>query len=305
MSTSSITTDDGQSARLQNIIDAAALGTWEWNVQTGEVAFNPCWAEMLGYTLTELSPLSVDTWVSLVHPDDLARTNIALARHIRDETQLYQCDCRMRHKNGEWIWITTRGRVTSRMEDGTPRIVCGTHQDITQIKRVVSALQDSEHSYELVALGTPSALYDWDIPSDTITWRGKSYEVLGTAGNLDLPMRSVEFQNWVHPDDWARYRRTLRRYFKRDTQLLRDDLRLIRPDGTVIWVEYHGAALWEKGRARRMFGSFTDVSTYKRNEMLIKETARTLADILHRLGQDLAQDRRALQALALTLKPPF
>ncbi len=291
--------------RLEGILNASDLATWEWNVQTGEVIFNAQWAAMLGYTLCELSPLSVDTWVSLVHPDDLARANRSLARHFAGENDAYQCDCRLRHKNGEWLWINTRGRVVSRTPEGNPALVYGTHQDITQTKRMMQSLQDSENSYELVALATPSALYDWDIATDAITWRGKSYEVLGAPGNLDLPTRSVEFQNWVHPEDWARYRRTLSRYFRRETQVLRDDLRLLRPDGTLIWVEYHGAALWEDNRARRMFGSFTDISRAKRDNLLVKRATSDVADALPLIDMQPDRAKAILKALAQGLKPPF
>ena len=244
--------------RQLDIINAADLGTWEWNVQTGAVIFNRRWAEMAGYALEDLSPLSVDTWVNLIHPDDLKRTNTLLELHFRGLSPVYECECRLRHKKGGWVWILTRGKIISRTTTGAPLLMCGIHLDITSQKRVFDALQDSEHTYELIALGTPSALYDWRITSDDIVWRGRSYEVMGVDGNEELPLHSSEFQAWVHPDDHAQYRNTIRLYFKRETPDLKGTLRLIRRDAGVMWVEYHGAAMWDRsGRATRMFGSFT------------------------------------------------
>jgi PAS domain-containing protein len=63
--------------RLASTIEGTRAGTWEWNVQTGETAFNSLWAETLGYTLEELAPVSIDTWGSLTHPEDLERSNAA------------------------------------------------------------------------------------------------------------------------------------------------------------------------------------------------------------------------------------
>lgn len=270
--------------RQIEIINAAGLGTWEWNVQTGAVIFNRRWAEMAGYSLEELSPLSVDTWVSMVHPEDLARTNTLLDLHFRGLSPVYECECRMRHKNGEWIWILTRGKVLSRTTTGAPLLVCGIHLDITSQKRVIEALQTSEHTYELIALGTPSAMYDWHIASDLVIWRGRAFEVMGVDGNEELPLRSGEFQDWVYPDDRARYRRTLRRYFKRETSVLKDILRLRRRDGRLMWVEYHGAAMWDgKGRAQRMFGSFTNIAS------TTIDAANSLATSIDKVRQSLSQ----------------
>ena len=51
--------------RLASIIEGTHSGTWEWNVQTGETVFNSIWAEIVGYTLDELSPISIQTWQTL------------------------------------------------------------------------------------------------------------------------------------------------------------------------------------------------------------------------------------------------
>jgi PAS domain-containing protein len=56
--------------RLENIVEATHIGTWEWNIQTGDLVLNRQWVGMLGYTLAELAPISVLTWRRLIHPDD-------------------------------------------------------------------------------------------------------------------------------------------------------------------------------------------------------------------------------------------
>ena len=50
---------------LADVIWGTHVGTWEWNVQTGDVLFNERWAEMAGYRLDELSPVNIDTWLKL------------------------------------------------------------------------------------------------------------------------------------------------------------------------------------------------------------------------------------------------
>jgi PAS domain S-box-containing protein len=121
--------------RLESIITGTGVGTWEWNVQTGETQFNDRWAEIIGYTLEELAPVSILTWERLVHPEDMKISAELLAQHFTGDLPYYQCECRMKHKSGQWIWIADRGRVLTRAGDGKPLMMFGTHTDITERKQ--------------------------------------------------------------------------------------------------------------------------------------------------------------------------
>jgi PAS domain S-box-containing protein len=121
--------------RLAGIIRGTNAGTWEWNVQTGETIFNERWAEIIGYTLDEISPVSIETWMKFTHPDDLKTSDELLQKHFSGELDYYECEARMRHKSGEWVWVLDRGRVTTWTDDGKPLMMMGTHQDITERKR--------------------------------------------------------------------------------------------------------------------------------------------------------------------------
>jgi len=122
--------------RLANIIEGTNVGTWEWNVQTGETRFNERWANIIGHTLDELMPISVQTWLDHSHPDDLAHSQSLLDRHFSGELDHYSCEVRLRHKNGDWVWVLSRGRVFTRTPEGLPEWMYGTHQDITATKRI-------------------------------------------------------------------------------------------------------------------------------------------------------------------------
>ncbi|GAA3513271.1 hypothetical protein GCM10022393_28830 [Aquimarina addita] len=123
--------------RYQHIIDGANLGTWEWNVRTGETIFNERWANIIGYSLLELNPVSFETWVNSAHPLDLVKSNKLLEDHFKGVTDYYECESRMRHKNGEWIWVLNKGKVVSWDADGTPEWVIGSHQEITKSKKAL------------------------------------------------------------------------------------------------------------------------------------------------------------------------
>lgn len=140
-------TDD----RLHDILTGTNVGTWEWNVQTGETIFNERWAGIVGYTLEDLSPVSIDTWMSLVHPDDLKDSEKLLERHFAGETHFYNCECRMKHKDGQWVWVHDRGKVTKWTDDEKPLWIYGTHQEITARKLAESEMLRAVVLQRLVA----------------------------------------------------------------------------------------------------------------------------------------------------------
>jgi PAS domain S-box-containing protein len=129
--------------RLASIIEGTHIGTWEWNVQTGAVVFNERWAEIVGYTLAELAPISIKTWARLAHPEDMKQSAALLERHFAGELPDYDWECRMQHKAGHWVWVHDRGRVITCTYAGQPLMMFGTHTDITERKRAEAALQAS------------------------------------------------------------------------------------------------------------------------------------------------------------------
>ncbi len=122
--------------RLANVIEGPRLGTWEWNVRTGETTFNEYWATICGYQLAELAPVNIQTWRRLAHPDDLDISDILMDYHLRGYVDRYDCEVRMRHKDGYWVWVLDQGRIVARDAHGQPMIVAGTHVDITMRKRI-------------------------------------------------------------------------------------------------------------------------------------------------------------------------
>ena len=124
-----------QRDKLNWIIEGTNLGTWEFNIQTGETIYNEKWAEMLGYTLEELEPSTIETWNSLIHPDDAKKSDELFQRHINGEVDIYSCEKRLKHKDGHWVWVLGRGKITSWTDDGKPLKVFGINVDISEQKR--------------------------------------------------------------------------------------------------------------------------------------------------------------------------
>ena len=132
-------------SRLSAILEGTRVGTWEWNVQSGETVFNEEWARIVGYKLQELEPISIVTWAKLTHPEDLQKSEQLLKQHLAGELPFYECEARMRHKDGHWIWVLDRGKVGKWDRDGKPLIMYGTHQDISRSRQELDTYHHRAH----------------------------------------------------------------------------------------------------------------------------------------------------------------
>ena len=131
--------------RLDLALKGTKAGIWDWNIQSGETIFNERWAEIVGYTLDELKPINIQTWIDLTHPNDYKRAEELLNKHFAGETEFYECQLRMKHKKGHWVWVEDRGCVVESSKDGkTPIRMTGTHIDITDRKNAEDAIIQSK-----------------------------------------------------------------------------------------------------------------------------------------------------------------
>jgi len=129
--------------RFELALRGADLGTWDWNIQTGEVIFNSRWAEMRGFRLEEIKP-HVDSWRAGVHPDDWPHVQKAVTDHFQGLLPEYETEFRALTKSGNWIWVLDRGKVFSRDEKGQCLRMVGTELDITERRRLEEELRISE-----------------------------------------------------------------------------------------------------------------------------------------------------------------
>ncbi len=128
--------------RLNNIIEGTNAGTWELNVKTKELRVDKKCAEMLGYSLEELNPEKLALWKILIHPEDSELTTKTIKKHLSGETEYYEHEYRLKHKNGDYIWILSRGKVLSWDKMQNPLFMFGTNMDITKRKVVEEKIKE-------------------------------------------------------------------------------------------------------------------------------------------------------------------
>jgi len=194
-----------QNQRISMILEGTNTGTWEWTVSTGELIVNERWAQIIGYTLAELAPVSLQTWIHVVNPEDLKSSNLLLKQHFSGTLPYFECEVRMRHKQGHWVWVLVRGKVARRDKDGHPLLMAGTHQDINQRKQIEETLQMLLDEHELLLKHIPVGVFRYRMAhtgDDRFDYVSDHFcQQLGMerADVMSDPQRAIQM---LHPSDW-------------------------------------------------------------------------------------------------------
>lgn len=122
-----------EAEKLLNLtIKSANLGTWSWDAKTNKNDINDIWASIIGYEKKEIEKGLI--FFAFVHDEDISIVSTALEKHNKDEKNQYECEFRMRCKDGTYKWIYSNGKIVSRDENGKPSLIVGIHQDINDRK---------------------------------------------------------------------------------------------------------------------------------------------------------------------------
>jgi PAS domain S-box-containing protein len=120
-------------ARLRLALEAARLGTWEFDLRAGQGSR----AGPLAETLTNVPPsgFALEAWLEPMHPDDRAMTRRLFEQAVRGEAPRFAAEFRVRRPDGSWIWISSFGAVVERdPATGEAMRIAGVAQDCTERK---------------------------------------------------------------------------------------------------------------------------------------------------------------------------
>lgn len=212
-----------QRQRLELALKGAEIGLWDWNIQTGAVIFNERWAEMLGYRMEEIEP-HVNSWKTLVHPDDVRPVMEILNAHLEGKTTYYETEHRARTKDGSWKWILDSGKVLEWDDDGNPMRAVGIHLDITERKEKEKLIQESEEKYRLLAETTSDIIVLHDMQG-IITYANQALcDITGMHPDEVIGKPIVSFI----PEDY------LESFYQRQAKRRANDIQTYRYEAEVI-----------------------------------------------------------------------
>jgi len=132
-------------------------GLWWWDPVSKQLSVSTRLLEILGYSHNFLR--DTHGWLALVHPDDRAAYNRAVARHLKGETRFFYHEYRVKANDGTYRWIASRGE-TLRNRRGRARLMAGSVSDITVRRQSEARIRDLAFHDQLTGLQNRAALTD-------------------------------------------------------------------------------------------------------------------------------------------------
>jgi len=120
--------------RFDLAMQGANDGLWDWNITESTSYFSPRWKAMLGWEEFEIGD-SPKEWRSRIHKDDRRKVLSVMRSHLDGLTKSYESIHRIRHKNGDYLWVLDRG-CAQFDDNGKPYRMVGTQVDITEQKKL-------------------------------------------------------------------------------------------------------------------------------------------------------------------------
>ncbi len=258
--------------RSEFILDGAALGSWDWWLDTNKVHFDRRWCEMLGYSVEEV-PQHLSSWDSYVHPEDKEKAYADIKAYLEGGTPSYENIHRLRHKEGHWVWILDRGRISERTSDGKPLRFTGTHFDISFYK-----VQEQLNSQieEVANIGA----WQLDFESGKTSWSQQTYKIHGVEPQT--PTDKIMGIQFYKEHEQKRLHEWISRCSIQGKGKERFEFRDAK--GQDKWVEVSAIAVQDAhGKTIGLRGTFQDVTEAVRKENQ-QETDRSKAHQLAKLS---------------------
>lgn len=278
-------------ADLRIAVDAAGLGRWDHNPQTGERYWDKRCREIYGLPDGMIeNPL--DAFERLVHPDDLPSVMEAVRTAMDPASDnTINREYRIRRDNdGAVRWIETFGRAF--FHDGQCVRIVGVVSDVSDRKEVEADQVLREATMALALDAGNVGTWDYDVRKRLLRWSERGYDMFGMTPGADVGLD--DFYAAMHPDDREATRQALLAAMDPGQRADIDvEYRTIgRDDRQERWISAKGRGFFdEAGKPARVVGATVDITERKKAELHLRLLVNELN---HRVKNSLA----TIQAIA-------
>ncbi len=251
--------------RLRLVIDGADLGTWDWNLTTGELAWSDRCKEIFGYPAE--TTMTHGLFLKAIHPEDRSLVEGAVNDALAGRTA-YNVEFRVRPTEGAIRWVSSIGSGFSNDGRGRPLSMRGVAMDITQRKEGESLLAESAARFQFLAESLPEKIFTADAKGEVSYLNQKWADYTGLTVQQVMGLGWREF---VHNEDieekMANWTRAIA-----DGGPFEFEHRFLRADGTYRWHLSRAQPLKRPdGTTDMWIGSNVDVDDLKQAELKLRE----------------------------------
>ena len=254
--------------RLDLAVEAAGLGVWDWDMESGEIQHNEQWAEMFGLPPEE-GTVSVESIRERSHPDRVPELEEVIEEVITGERNRYDIEIRRKTAGGDWKWVRTVGQVAERDENGKATRLVGVNIDIDELKRQKKELE----RYKTFIESSPDVITHLGVDGE-ILYQSPSVERIGYSQDESVGDTAFEY---VHPDDREKAQQEFFEVLEdpeKDSGMV--EYRVLNGEGEYVWTEAVGKDQRDT-EAGGVVINQRDITERKRKEKRLKEFASVVS----------------------------
>ncbi|XQW85242.1 PAS domain-containing protein [Thalassotalea piscium] len=262
--------------RLELVLQSTGVGVWDWMMTTNTVDINERWANMLGFTLDELLPVTKKSWLARIHPEDIPLLDEKLQEYYQGNDEFYLGEFRIRHKKGHWVWVFNTGKAVEFDDNHNPQRMIGTMIDITKQKEAEMQIIQANQRMKIAADDAGFGIWEYDIINDVLKWDAWLCKLYGIKP-ADFDQKISTWANGIHPDDLVRTIEGLQLAIAENNKF-KTQFRIIWPNGEVRHIKASGIVIQNtKGKTISIIGTNYDVTSLVENEQALI-SAKVLAE---------------------------
>ncbi|MBD2576432.1 PAS domain S-box protein [Oscillatoria sp. FACHB-1406] len=299
--------------RYELATSVSGNGIWDWDLVTDRIYISPRFAEILGYSEDEIVPYTREDSLNWLHPEDRERIMAAVQAHLQEQAP-YCVEYRLRNKQGEYCWISSRGQATWD-RNGKPLRMAGSVSDITRLKQTkaalrqanealeervrerTAALQESEQRLKAILDNTTSAIYVKDLEGRYLLVNPEVLRIFNLSeaellGKSDREILQSEFVESFMAND--------RKVLEAGIPLKFEERVLLSNGKEHSYISIKAPLRDESGNIYAICGLSTDITELKQVEAQLRESQGVLHLFVEHAPSAIAMFDRQMRHLAVS-----
>jgi PAS domain S-box-containing protein len=254
--------------KLEITLESGKADNWEMNLNTGTLTYSKRWARLLGYEHGEVEE-TIEAISQIIHPEDFSNNVDALKNYILGNVPIYESECRLKTKSGDWMWISSRGKAIEWDEKGKPVKLVGVNYDITERKKSENDLKQSETRFRELCDLLPQTIYEANLQGKLTYSNQRAFETFGYS--ISDFEKGINILDNVIPQEHYKVREAMKHMLEFKSSQ-GQEYTCIRKNGSTFQAIIYSAPIFINEQVKGFRGSIIDITEQKLSEKALIES---------------------------------